>query len=197
MTVTLYVSQARSLAGATQVVAITKKVKLKAGRGKKLTLKVSSIPSVPAGTYFLLAGITAPDATTTGAAGAGQVTIGPASIRLSPTALKAPASATRGKSATAVLTLADTGNTAASGTVSVNLTGTAAAAGSTAQPVAIVPVNVKLKPNAPKAFKVKFTVPTSLAAGSYTLTATLDVTGLGSSASASVSPPSAGTVVVS
>ena len=92
--ITLYVSPAQSLTGATQVLVVTPKLKLKAGARKALRIKLSSFPSEPAGIYFLVATVKGLDGTTTGTAGP-SLTISPpfvtvltSNLRGSPAALR-------------------------------------------------------------------------------------------------------------
>ena len=94
-----------SLGGATQLLAVTQKLKLKAGARKAIRLKISSFPSLPRGTYYLIASVKAPDGTTTGAAGP-SLTISPAFVSVVASGVRPlAASVAPGRKAALALTL--------------------------------------------------------------------------------------------
>ena len=178
VTVTIDVSPASSLDGATELTAVTKKISLKAGKSAKVALKVSTLPSVPDGTYFLLASVKAPDNSVTGAAGPSLSVAAPLVAARVSAVRPLPASVAAGRKGGVSLTVTNGGNTAAAGTATLTVLASPAG-GSGAVTLVATPLKVKLKPGAGKAYRVKFTLPSSLAAGSYDLTASLAVGALG------------------
>ncbi len=183
-TVTLYVSLGQSLGGATQLLTLKPKLKLKPHARTALRVKLSSFPSLPAGSYYLVASVTAPDGTITGAAGP-ALTISPpfvsiltANVHGSPTAV-AP-----GKELSLILMLQNNGNTAAAGRAGLTVFLSSSQAGSGAQTVATTALRVKLASRQSKAYKVKFAVPAGMTAGSYYLAASLAVSALGDTTAA-------------
>jgi len=175
-TVTLYISPAPSFTGSTQV-GLPISVKIKAGRSKTFRVRLSAFPAVPDGTYYLLAAVKDPDGSVTGVAGptlkiaAPFVTTAVAAVR------PLPATGIPGKRAGLAMTLTDTGNVPASGTVTLTVLGNVT--GGATQTLAALPLRVKLKPDVPHAYRVKFTLPAGLPAGTYDLTASLGVSALG------------------
>ena len=179
ITVTLFASQEPSLDGATQLLAVTPKLKLKAGAHKSLRLKVSSFPSLPGGTYYLIATAEDSDGTITGAAGPSLV-ISPPFVSIVASALRpSPANVAPGKKMSLAITLQNAGNEPASGTATLAITASADPSGAAGSAIASVPLKVKLKPTARKTFKVKFTLPADLPAGSYYLAGSVGVAALG------------------
>jgi len=175
--VTLYFSQAQTLVGATQVMSTPAALKLKPGKSKAFKLRIGSFPAEAAGAYSLIAAVTAPDGTITATAGP-SVLIAPSFVSLTASALR-PTTPTviPGKRGTAVLTFTDAGNVPVSGSAPLTLTGTSD--GGSPLTIAMLPLKIKLKAGQSKASTIKFTVPATVPAGTYTLTAALEVTGLG------------------
>jgi hypothetical protein len=176
-TVTLYVAPAQSFTGAMQV-GLPVNLKLKAGHSKTLRIRLNAFPSVPDGTYYLLAAVKDPDGSVTGVAGS-SLKIAAPFVTTAVTAVQPlPATAAPGKRAGLALTLTDTGNVPASGTPTLTILGNLP--GGAAQTLAALPLRgVKLKPGVPHSYRVKFTLPVGLPAGTYTLTASLGVSALG------------------
>jgi len=180
-TVTLYLSPSDSLDGATQLLAVMPKLKLKAGAHTSLQLKLSSFPSLPKGRYFLIATVTGPDGTTTGAAGP-SLTIAPPFVSVVASDVRpTPLSVAPGKKASLALTVRNNGNEPASGTAALTVNASTNPSGAGGTPVTSLPLRLKLKPAASKACRVKFAVPPALPAGSYYLVVSLNVAVLGDS----------------
>ena len=113
---TLYVSPTQSLTGATRIESVTRSLKLKAGAAKVLKLKIPAFPSVPDGSYFLIAAVQAPDGTTTGVAGPSLTIAAPfVAVKVSDVR-PAAAPAAAGRKTALTLTLTNSGNAPASGT---------------------------------------------------------------------------------
>ncbi len=175
--ISLYVSEVSSLSGATPLTTVMLTLKLKAGQSKAVKIKLSKFPAVPDGSYILLAGVTAPDTSITGAVGpmlqiaAPFVTIHETDPRL------LTLSAAPGKTVELELSLQNGGNIAATGTATMTIVGSVAPSGG--QTLAAVPLHVKLNPGASKSYRVKFRLPAGLSANAYDLTASLNVSALG------------------
>ncbi len=175
-TVTLYVSPAQSFTGSTQV-GLPEALKLKAGHSKTLRVRLRAFPPVPDGTYYLLAAVKDPDGTVTGAAGP-MVKIAAPFVTTAVSAVHPlVATAEPGKRAGLALTLTDTGNIPTSGAPTLTILGNAT--GGVSQTLAALALRVKLKPDQPHSYRVKFVLPAGLPAGTYALTASLDVSALG------------------
>ncbi len=166
-TVTLYVSLGQSLGGATQVLQIRPRLKLKAGGHMAVRLKLVSLPSLPLGSYYLVAAVDAPDGTTSGAAGP-SLTIAPAYVSvIASNPIPQAAAVKPGKKASLTLTLQSMGNVPAAGTAGVTIIASTEPSGAGGTLVATVPLKVKLKAGATGHFLLRFTVPPSLPAGQY------------------------------
>jgi len=186
VTVTLLVSLGQSLGGATQLLAVTEKLKLNAGAHKALRIKLSSFPSLPKGSYYLIATVKAPDGTVTGAAVATpSLTIAPAFITIKASNLLGlPAAIAPGEKLTLSLTLQNNGNVPAAGTAGLTVSLSASSTGTGGQTVATTPLRVKLKAGKSGVYRVRFVVPAGTAAGSYYLAASLAVSALGDTTTA-------------
>ncbi len=181
VTVILYVSPTNSLDGATQLLAVTPKLKLKPGAHAVVKLKLSSFPSLPMGTYSLIATVTGPDGTTTGAAGP-SLAIAPPFVSIATSGVRpSPLSVTPGERASLTLSLQNEGNVPASDRAPLTITASADPSGAGGTTLVSVPLRVKLKPGKSKTFKVKLAVPPALPAGRYYLAVSLDVASLGDS----------------
>ncbi len=182
-TVTLYVSLGQSLGGATHLLTVRPKLKLKPHGHTALRLKLSSFPSLPMGSYYLIASVDAPDGSSTGAAGP-SVTISPAFVKVIASNVVPAAAIAPGKKTTLALTLQNQGNVPAMGTPTVTIAASAEPSGTGGTTLATAPLKVKLKPGASGHYKVKFTAPASLPAGRYYLALNLNVAALGDDAAA-------------
>ncbi|HEX8913905.1 MAG TPA: hypothetical protein VF796_16265 [Humisphaera sp.] len=198
VTVTLYASTDAAVdAGDAQLLTVTKKLKLKAGKAKTLKLKIKSFPAVADGAYFVVASVAGADGVTDAntannvVASANQVTIAAPFVDLATAAGIAPAPVRAGKSTTLLLDVANAGNVTASGTATAQVTLTPAAG----QPVTVnVPVKLKLSPGMGKRYKLKLGFPEGTPAGDYSALVNLDASGLGD---ANVANNLAGPVTVS
>lgn len=161
----------------TQITTITKKLTLKAGQTKQVKVKLGSFPAVASGDYFVVAdvtggsGITETSTTNNQAASSSKVTIAPAFVDLSGM-LSSAGTAKAGKKGTLPMEISNDGNSEVKTTATVRLTITPQGGG-TATTVD-VPVKLNLKAGASKNLKLKYAVPSSLAAGTYTVSAAID-----------------------
>jgi uncharacterized membrane protein len=180
-TVTLCLSPGDSLDGATQLLAVTPELKLKAGAHTALRLKLSSFPSLPMGTYFLIAAVTGPDGTTSGAAGP-SLTIEPPFVSVVASDVRpTPVSVAPGKKVSLALKIKNTGDELASSSATLTITASTNPSGAAGTAVASAPLKMKLKPGTSDACKVKFAVPAALPAGRYYLDVSVNAAALGDS----------------
>jgi hypothetical protein len=155
---------------------VVKKLKLKPGAHKAIKLKVTGFPSVPDGDYFVLAQTSAPSANTAASASATSVNIAAPFIDLSGTLpAAAKTTLTAGKKAPVSLSLTNSGNVDAVGTINVALSLRPTGGGADV-PLPAVPVKLKLKAGTTKAVKLNAVAPVGTAAGTYFLVASIDST---------------------
>ena len=165
----------------------TKSLRLAPGAGKAVRVRFT-YPTVAAGDYFLIAEADAGNAAAEAdeannvAAAATATPLMLARIDLTGTFANgtvAGQSLTRGRRASALLDVANTGNVPASGRleIAVRLIADGAGANAPATDAGVVRVKVKLSPGVSKRLKLKFTPPADLAAGTYRLQATIDPAG--------------------
>jgi hypothetical protein len=181
VTVSLFASTDATVDGSDTPVGtpVTKVLKLKPGATKPVKLKLTEVPNVPDGDYFLLAQTTANGATGGTAATGTTVNIAAPFVDLTGAfGTPLPATLVPGKKASIPLSILNLGNVAATGTISVNLIARPAGGGPSADAtLPTAPVKLKLNPNAAKVTRLKVTLPVeSLLPGSYTLVATIDST---------------------
>jgi hypothetical protein len=159
---------------------LTKPLKLKRRQHVAMKFKLVSIPNLPGGTYCLVASVKAADGTITDVAGGGLSIAAPFVKAVVSDVKPVSASAAPGKPAGLELTLTNnSGNIVASGTATLTISATALTSGAAPQVVGMSSLKVKLKPNAGKAYKVRFTLPLRLTAGTYDLFASVNVSALG------------------
>jgi hypothetical protein len=175
-TVTLYASTTPTLAAATQIATSKSNLKLKAGRAKVFSFKISQLPAtLPAGTYYIVSEVTDSAGASSPAASTGTVTVAPPFVTLSAASASVPAAVKLGKLASAVVAVTNSGNVPAAGSLqialSARLPGTS---GSADVPLQTVTVKIKIKPAGARRLRLRFLVPSTLQAGSYSLVAQLD-----------------------
>jgi hypothetical protein len=109
-----------------------------------------------------------------------------------------PGSARAGKQAGVKLTLTNSGNSTASGTAAVTLSLSTASSGAGGQTVSPTPapLKVRLPANRSRTFRVRFAVPSSLAAGGYYLSVSVNVASLGDATAADGNTVSTQTLIV-
>lgn len=181
--VELLVSPTADDAGGTVLVSSSKKQKLKTGKSKGISLKASKVPAnLAAGTYHVLARITAPDLTVTVIDSGKTVAVAAPFVNLSVTLTPPPTAMTVGKKTKLTVTIRNNGNVPAGGSVPVTFLLSADPtrdSGDVAFAVGVKPAKVKLKAaTGTKAFKFSPTVP-PVTPGNYFLIAVIDGGGLG------------------
>jgi len=196
-TVRLYLSPDGALADATQIATGSKAANLKNGKATTLALTVTSIPSLTAGAYTLLAVATDPSGNSTTSTGQ-SITVAPPFVKTTVSALRSLSSKViPGKKTSLSFTLTNTGNTTATGTASLVIDFSTDPGGSNAISIATVPVKIKLKANSHATFKASFPIPLGISPGAQYLVGLLDVAVLGDSTATDGRAVSAATLTVS
>jgi hypothetical protein len=168
-------------AGDTLLQEQTTKLAVKAGGHKHIPIKLrDNVPNLAQAAYQLIANVDATnvvpetnDANNTVATGT-TVAIGPAFVNLTATDLTGKSNVRRGKPASFSLVALNGGNVTAKGTGSVNITFTPV--GQQGGTAVAAPVKINVKSRKTGKLKGKVVVPAGLAAGQYTVTATLTTT---------------------
>jgi hypothetical protein len=204
VTVNVYASADGSLDGTdVPVASFTRAVSVKAGKAAAEKFTLTSLPASLSGSYHLLAQVVDADGFAQTAATAGSMVVSPPVIAPAVTfaKLSGPATLTAGgkDKGSAVLTLADSGNVALVGPVTVTLyltAGDTVTAGSTQ----VVAVTRKVSVPAGKAKPMSVplgTIPASVVAGTYTLIAVVTTPAVNGAAagSATAADPTAVTVI--
>jgi hypothetical protein len=173
-------SNANSFASGTMIGMITQKISLKPGKGIKLKFKPPTISaSIPNGTYNIVAQLTDASNLTAPTAYAGTIKI--AAPFIAPTASlgpMGPASISPGKHGTTTLTVANMGNVAATGALSIQIAPSADGVTPVAgQTLVTMTQHVSVKPAASVKIKLRLTIPSGLAAGQYTPLASMTING--------------------
>ena len=159
--------------GATALSSTTKSINLKAGGSKSFALPKFTFPTGLNGKFFLVAkvtpvsGITETNTANDVGSSASAITIAPGFVDIQNLFTgPVPSTLTRGKHASITVPLKNLGNLTATGTATITVTASHTA-GSTGTLLGTVNVPLKLKPGQTHSAKVNFTVPTTLAAGTY------------------------------
>ncbi len=183
-TVTLFASSSQTLLNAISITSAPAKLNLKAGGSEKLTLHFTYPPSLPNGSYYLIASIDSGDAipesdkTDNLAVSSSTETIAAPFVGLSPS-LTPPTTLTSGNTAKALLSVTNFGNTAASGTVDVDIfASTDQTLDSGDVMISTVPLHLRLKPNQSRSYSLRLKLAAGLlAAGNDYLIARIDGSG--------------------
>ena len=176
-TVVLYASGDERVDGSdVEVTRYTGRVNLAADSTRRVRVKMATFPSVPTGTYRLIANVAMPGTSGAVAIAGAATTISAPFFDLSAQFERpVPATMTPGRTSAVRLAVLNGGNARLATTVEVLLE--ARSAGGDAVVLARVPVKLNLDPNAARVSRLKFVVPPSLATGTYSFTATLDPLG--------------------
>jgi hypothetical protein len=178
-TVTLLASSDDALDGTDVVVTSTfRQLRLRAGKSRKLSLRLSTIPDMVAGLYKVLGIVRAQD-------GGGSVSVAPSpvsivapvidlsAILILPPTGPLPA----GHNTHALIQIGNEGNTVADGFITVSLVAVPTTIAAPV-PIGAVPLHIKLNPQMAKQYELKFNIG-MLAAGTYSLKATINGSPLG------------------
>jgi uncharacterized membrane protein len=178
-TLTLLLSADQTLDGSdTQIVAVTKNLpSLKAGANRSLVVKIGDFPDVTNGNYFILAEVTGTlaGASDNVAATAGEIAITDPFVDLSDTVVYAGASSVKpGKKANVAVTVTNSGNVPAKGSLLIDLAYSVNADGSAAVSDGSISANINIAPNKSKVVKFPKTVPIGTTPGNYYTVTTVD-----------------------
>jgi hypothetical protein len=161
------------------IVEQTKRLTVKSGREKRVALKVRDVPAgIAQGTYRLLAQVDATNVVpedndqNNTIASAESISIGPPFVDLTATKAFVRPPVRDGRNASLLLTVLNAGNINAKGTGLVRVTFTRVGETVPGAPID-VPVKINIKSQKTKQLKGKIAVPAGLAAGDYTVTATI------------------------
>jgi hypothetical protein len=165
-----------------QLAETPSRLRLKAGRARHIPIKIRDVirSDIPRGSYRLLAQVDATDVVVEDnpdnnvVASSGSVAIGPPFVNLTVSDLFIgnDNAVTQGRRARVALTVLNGGNITAKGNAGIQLTFTPVGGGAAAAPID-VPVRINQKSRKERALRGSFAVPATLAAGQYTVTATL------------------------
>lgn len=163
-----------------QLVEQTKRLNVKEGNSRRIPIRVRDIPAgIPQGTYRLLAFVDATgvvpednDLNNT-VASQGTISIGPAFVDLAATKVFVRPPVRRDRNASLLLTVINNGNDDARGTGLVRVTFTRVGQTTPEQPPVDVATRINIKSLRTKVLKGRLAVPSTLAAGDYTVTATI------------------------
>ena len=179
--ISIFASSDQSFSGDdTMLTNVSKKLKLKGGKSKKINIKFNYPTSLPDGNYSLLAVVDpgnsiseSNESNNTGVSPA-PVTIAAPFIDLSGAfASSIPSALTVGAKEAVKFALQNGGNVPAKGPLTVNLVAAADATGSGGTPVGSISQNINLKAGGKKNLKIKYTIP-QLTAGNYFLVGIID-----------------------
>jgi len=159
----------------------TNRLRINAGRGRRLPIKFRQVPAnVPQGTYRIIAvvdvtGVVAEDNEANNYVGSSDsVAIGPAFVNLTAENLTVDAPLAAGRPTRMTLTVLNSGNSNARGTAVVNVTFTPV--GQTSGTVESVNLRVNVRARKTGAIRGRLVVPSTLAAGQYSVSATIGQT---------------------
>ena len=164
--------------------AVSAKLKLAPGGRKRLAIKIAVLPVVPSGPYYLVAQVqrlALPQEVI--ATPVPFAVVAPLiDLRVSSPALLARGGASvgisPGQAVPASLVVENAGNLLARGKAAVTLYAQPAAGGERIRLASALPASLNLKPGGRATVRVKFLVPSGLAAGSYVLVAQLTADGI-------------------
>lgn len=163
-----------------QLVEQTKRLNLKQGKSRRIPIRVRDVPGgIPQGTYRLLAFVDATNVVpedndlNNTIASQGSISIGPAFVDLAATRVFVRPPVRRDRNAALLLTVINNGNDDARGTGLIRVTFTRVGQTTPEQPPIDVATRINIKSLRTKALKGRLAVPATLAAGDYTVTATM------------------------
>ncbi len=165
----------------TAIVSLTKSLKIKAGKSKKVKMKFSFPTGMADGAYQILARVASATEGNTGdnvISASAPVTIARPFVDLASNFAKTPTSLKAGKKAKASVALQNLGNVVHNGAVQVTLYASTDGTLNGATQLATVTKNLKVKTGKSKKVKVSFTCASNMPAGSYYLVATTNPIGV-------------------
>jgi hypothetical protein len=173
--IALFASPDALLFDATQVApSVTRHLNLKAGGSATLRLPGSFFANLPVGTYHLLATVTVPDGTITGAAGPPFTLVKQRPSLLASSVVASPAMISPGAALNLGMTLQNAGNVPAVGTTTMTISLSTSASGAGGSRASAVSLRVKLMSGQSRTYRVRFAVPRGTAAGIYYVAASVN-----------------------
>jgi hypothetical protein len=173
--VVLYASPSQTYdpSTATQIGEVDRSEKIKKGDTLKLHAKLA-IPSLPAGSYYLLARVTDASGNSNTVASSTTTTVVSPLVDLSDTIRKSSASVKPGKKLKGTIDVFNHGHITASGSLDIELELSPNSDGSEPKPLTIIPKAIHLKAGKSLAFHVSAAVSSTEPAGRYYLIAVVD-----------------------
>ncbi len=179
--IAFYAAPDLSLFDATQVgPSVGRTVHLNPGASEQIQVAPPSLASTPFAGDNLIAAVFAPDGSTTAVAGPMPAVTSLVASRIVPS----PSNVAPGRILSVSLTLQNAGNVPVAGSAGLKISLSASPSGPNGAVAATMPLRVKLAAGRSGAYRVRFHVHRGTAAGSYYVTASLDVGALGDTNSA-------------
>jgi hypothetical protein len=174
-TINLYLSTTTTVAtGASPVLSLTKSLHLVPGRSASFLLSLKTVPSVAAGSYYLVATASTTSGSSTTAASSKTVALGAPFIDLAALALNAPSSARIGRPIPMTLKIQNTGNARVHQAVPISIGISTTPTGAAATTLATFAPRVSLTPGQKRTGSFVVRLPTSLPIGTYYLVGIVD-----------------------
>jgi uncharacterized protein YkwD len=174
VTVTLFVSHNQTLDGSeTQFATITPHVNLKVGATASVVVRLKNFPAVADGAYFILMQVKSGAASAV-AASKTSVAIAKPFIDLSDGVAVSPASVTRGKKATLLVTVTNSGNVVAKRPLAMALSASTDSSGANAMSLGHPSGSINIKPDGKQVLRIPVLVPLALAPGNDFFIVTVD-----------------------
>jgi hypothetical protein len=174
-TINLYLSTTTTLAaGASPVLSLTKSLRLLPGVSAAFLLSLKTVPSVAAGSYFLVATASTTSGSSTIAASSRTIALGAPFIDLAALSLNAPASARVGRHIAVALKIQNTGNARVNRAVPISIGISTSPTGAAATTLATFAPRVSLTPGEKRTGTLVVRLPISLPVGTYYLVGTVD-----------------------
>jgi uncharacterized delta-60 repeat protein len=196
VTVSVFFSLGPSLGGATQLAAISPTVHLRASTRDVVHLRIPAIPALPAGVYYLIAEVTAPDGSTTGVAGP-STTLSPPFAEIAISAVTGPTKPIApGKPTAVTFKLQNEGNVIANANVELTITASTDTTAADGQTLAAIPWKLTLKPGQLRQFRIPLRLAKTFGAGQDYLIVDLNLAAVTDIVVPNISAFSASTVTV-
>jgi uncharacterized delta-60 repeat protein len=175
VTVSIFFSLGQSLGGATQLAEVNPRVRLKAAARAVVHLRIPTIPALPAGIYYLIAEVDAPDGTSTGVAGS-TTTLSPPFAEIAISAVTAPTKPVAPGRPTAItFKLQDQGNIIVNAKIELTITASTDTTAADGQNLTAIPWKLTLKPGQLREFRIPLRLAKTFAAGEYYLIVDLNL----------------------
>lgn len=156
--------------------SLSRRVNLRAGRSIRFPILIKNLPANVSGDEFLVAQVTDPTGLMSTGASAGTISVKPAFIDLTGAFGATPARARAGRRILLPVILTNAGNIQAKGNLDIDViaTGTSSTGGTTTVDLGTVTKRIVINPARRQRVLLVETAATTLAAGTYTLSGTVD-----------------------